>query len=341
MRTQNIATSQNNVSFKGLMNNKLVLNSLKTISNHGATFSAGLCTIMPLTVRPLAIMATPNVEKENKLYACANSICSGLAKFGIVAAVSLPIEYAVKKIDQNPNKFLDKTIIKKLSQNGNVIDSPSYKIATQSIKLGTNFLTAIPKSMLTIALIPFIMGKLFNHQFSKNAINNQETQEQNITFKGSISEKLATGIGKVLNKILSNEKIETFIAKNQNAEKDIAKHISASTDVLLSGAFVYQTSNSKKIKEDRKKTLIYNNIISTAITLLGGYSIDKIIKSKTLKFIEKFSEINKNDPHLQKYIQGINIVRPALIFAGIYYILLPMFSTYLAEKTDKIINSKN
>ena len=36
-------------------------------------------------------------------------------------------------------------------------------------------------------------------------------------------------------------------------------------------------------------------------------------------------------------IEGINIVRPALIFAAIYYGFLPMISTYLAEKIDKQI----
>lgn len=338
----NIATSRNNISFKGLMTNRFVLKSLEKVSEHGATFSAGLCTIMPLTVRPIAIMATPNVEKENKLYACANSICSGLAKFGIIAAISLPIEYAVKRIDKNPQKFLNANVIKNWSsQNGDIINSKAYKVASQMIKLSSSFLTAIPKSMITIALIPLIMGKLFNHKFSKNALNPEdENKSTKPTFTGGIGENLSKGIGKLLNKMLSNQTFKTFITKNQNAEKDIAKHISASTDVLLSGTFAYQTHNSKKIKEDRKKTLIYNNVISTAITLLGGYSIDKLIKDKTDKFVQEFSNLHKNNPKLSKYVQGIHIVRPALIFAGIYYIILPMISTYLAEKIDKITTNK-
>ncbi len=343
MNIQNdIATSRNNVAFKGLMTNKVVLKGLEKVSDHGATFSAGLCTIMPLTIRPLAIMSTPNVEKENKLYACANSICSGLAKFGIIAAISLPIEYAVKKIDENPQKFLDENVIKKWTKkNSNIIDSKGYKVASQMIKLGSGFITAIPKSMITIALIPLIMGKLFNHKFSQKALNpEEENQSTKPTFTGGIGENLSKGIGKLLNKILKNQTFETFITKNQNAEKDIAKHMSASTDILLSGTFTYQTINSKKIKEDRKKTLIYNNVISTAITILGGYGIDRLVKNKTDKFVQDFSKLHKNDPKLQKYVQGINIVRPALIFAGIYYIILPMFSTYMAEKIDKITNKK-
>ena len=83
--------------------------------------------------------------------------------------------------------------------------------------------------------------------------------------------------------------------------------------------------------------MIYNNIISTAITILGGYAFDSMIKNKTNKFIKRFKELNINDPKVNKYIEGINIIRPALIFAGIYYGILPIFSTYMAEKIDKYL----
>ena len=345
MKVQNIATSRNNVLFKGLITNKFALKSLEKISEHGATFSAAICTVMPLTVRPLAILATPNVEKENKLYACANSICSGLAKFGIVAAVSLPIEHFVKKIDKNPDKFLNEKTLKDLAKAEDITKNKEYKIATQIIKLSSNFVMAIPKSMITIALIPVIMGVFFNHKFSKNAIENKTNvpnyqQSNKPSFKSNISDKLTKSIGQILNKILDNEMFKNYISKNPHAEKDIAKHMSASTDILLSSAFVVQTSKSDKIKENRKKTLIYNNIISTSATLVGGYSIDKFIKNKTQKFIDRFAQANKNDPNLHKYIQGLNIVRPALIFAGIYYIILPVFSTYMAEKINKFMDKQ-
>ena len=54
-------------------------------------------------------------------------------------------------------------------------------------------------------------------------------------------------------------------------------------------------------------------------------------------FVEKFKKINATNPKVEKYIEGINILRPALIFAGIYYGILPLFSTFMAEKVDKYI----
>lgn len=338
MKIQN--TSHNNIAFKGLINNKMMLKGLEKISEHGTTFTAGVSLVMPLTIRPLAIMATPNVEKENKHYACANSICSAFVKFGLLTAIALPIENAVKKIDKNPNKFLTPQTIKNLAPNGeSLVNSAKYRLGTQIMKLGTGFLTAVPKSMLTIAMIPIIMDKLFAHKFSQNINSNPENNTKNskiVSFKGSFSERLAKRLGKILN----NLNFQKFITKHEKEEKNIAKHMSASTDILLTSSFAYQTSKSNKIKEDRKKALIYNNIIGTTITLVGGYSLDKIIKQQSSQFIKKFTEIHQNDPKLQKYLQGINIARPALIFAGIYYAILPMFSTYLAEKIDKFIDEK-
>ena len=69
--------------------------------------------------------------------------------------------------------------------------------------------------------------------------------------------------------------------------------------------------------------------------MIGGYGVDKLMKKKTGNFIEKFKQLNAADPKVLKYIEGINILRPTLIFASIYYGILPIFSTYLSEKIDK------
>lgn len=328
--------SRDNSNFTGLLNNKILLKGLEKVSEHGTSFAAGTSLAMSLTVRPFAINATPDVEKENKQYAIANSICSGVIKFGIVEAIALPIENAVKNIDQNPEKYLKPQTIKNLQETSKkLVESKSYKLSAQIMKLSTGFITAIPKSMLTIALIPIIMDKLFN--IRKNDKKQKfENQNKDIYFTGSINENISKGIGK----LIDNIKFQNFVKKHKQEDKNIAKHITAATDILLTSSFAYQTNKSDKIKDNRKKALIYNNVISTAITLIGGYGIDNIIKNKTGRFIEKFSKINKGDPKLHKYIEGINIVRPAIIFAGIYYGILPIFSTYMAEKIDKYIENK-
>lgn len=331
--------SRNNPNFTGVLTNKTVLKTLEKVSEHATSFSAGTTLVMSLTTRPLAILTTPNVEKENKQYAIANSIGSGLIKFAMVEAIALPIENAVKKIDKNPEKYLNKASIKSFQPSSNPLtSSKSYKLATQTLKLGAGFLSAIPKSILTIAFIPIIMDKLFDLKIVPHKQTPQKStalKEKNIPFTGALPEAIPKGIAKVLDW----EVFRNFAAKHQNNDKNIAKHMTAATDILLTSSFAYLTNQSSKIKEDRKKALIYNNVISTGITLTGGYAVDRVIKKHTQTFIEKFSKLNQNDPKLYKYIEGINILRPALIFAAIYYGFLPMISTYMAEKIDKQIKN--
>lgn len=334
--SSNIA--QTNPSYKGIWNNKTVLKGLETISEHGTTFVAATTLAMAIGVRPIAINLTPNVKKENKQYATTNSIASGLIKFGMVEAIALPIENAVKKIDKNPEKYLSEKTIKSLQGNAKTLaESQNYKFATQLMKMGTNFITAIPKAMLTVALIPVIMQKLFPPKQEKKDIESTMYHTYNKTFspsfKGGITETTAKGIGKVLN----NNSIQNAVKKYSQNDINIARNISMATDILLTGAFIHNTQKNKNIDEERKKPLIYNNLISTGISLIGGYSIDKLIQKNTKNFLNKFAEANKNDPKLPKYIEGINILRPTLIFAAIYYGVLPMFSTYLADKIDEKI----
>ena len=150
------------------------------------------------------------------------------------------------------------------------------------------------------------------------------------SFKG-LTELTAKGIGKILN----NTKVQGAIKKGALHSEDVAKNMTIATDLLLSASFAHRTNKSNKIDKNRKKPLIYNNLISTGISITAGSAIDNFVKKNTDTFIKKFTEANKNDPKLAKYITGINVIRPTLIFAGIYYGILPMISTFFAEKLDK------
>ncbi|MBR1424879.1 hypothetical protein IJ579_04885 [bacterium] len=309
-----------------ILSNKALLKGLEKISEHGTSFQAVTSLLMSLSVRPFAIYSTPDTEKENRQYAVSNSICSGLMKFAMVEAVALPVENAIKAIDKNPQKYINSETLKNLSPR-------AYKLLTQTMKLGVGFLTAVPKSMLTIALIPVVMDQLFSPK-KTDKINKDNFQNNNNSQKPAFTGGLSKGISRIIN----NNKIQNWATKFETKDKDIPKHITAATDVLLTSTSVIQTKRSRGIEEDRKLALIYNNIISTGITIAGGYGVDSLIKSKTGKFIDQFKRINAGDPKLSKYVEGINILRPAIIFAAIYYGLLPMLSTYMGEKIDKYLN---
>ena len=157
-----------NVTFGGFFNANKVMQSnifkkgLEFAADNGALFAAGIALATTVLLRPMAIFATPGVKKENKEYACAKSIASGAIGFGVMALVSTPIAQAVKKINKNPEKYLKTETIKNLSEQGkDFVASKKYKLATNVFKLGADFVSAIPKALLTCALIPPIMLWLF------------------------------------------------------------------------------------------------------------------------------------------------------------------------------------
>lgn len=323
-----VGNSNNKTNFKGCLSNKYLLRSLETVANHGGSFTAVTSFAMSFGLRPMAIKATPGVDKENKQYASISSQASALMKLAVVESVALPVEMAIKRIDKSAGKYLTAETINLLKGGEEtLLKSPSYRLSTQILKLGTGFVTAIPKSMLTVAFIPVLMDVLYKNKEQKKS----EQVKKDLTFTSK--EFVSKGIAKLLN----NKKYQDFVIKQKKIEPDVAKHISASTDILLSSSYAVNTLNSKKIKEEQKKPLIYNSLIGTAITLLLGYPTDSFLKNASQPLVERFVEANKNSTKLAKYLEGINIIRPALIFASIYYVALPMLSTFLAEKTDKLV----
>ena len=111
-------------------------------------------------------------------------------------------------------------------------------------------------------------------------------------------------------------------------------HIVALTDILTTATFIHETNRGKKIKEERKKTLAYNAAISTGLSILSSYVVDKLLDKPTEKFIENFKKANKGLPNVEKQVEGIRIAKPILIMAGIYYTLIPFLSAFLSEKAE-------
>ena len=143
-----------------------------------------------------------------------------------------------------------------------------------------------------------------------------------------------TGLEKPIGKIIDTSFIQKISEKFHKT--NFEQHIISTTDALATGTFILQTSKSKKIKEERKKALMYNAGISTGLSILGGYIINSATKKSTDRFIKNFRLANQNSPKLEKYIEGIKIAKPALILGSLYYIAIPLISTFAADKASKI-----
>ena len=307
------------ISFKNIYTNKAVKKGLELASSNGALFGAS-ATVVFSALRPLSIMCTPKTDKENRKIAAAKSITSSLINFLLMLGISVPLAASIKKIDNNPKKYLKQETIEKLKEKGKEItDSKGYIFATQLFKLGIASVVAIPKAIMTAGGMPYIVDAFS----SRNKSNNE-----NVSFKG-ITDKTAERLGKTLN----SKKMVKFADKYKNS--NFPMHINAITDTVATLTFMFEANRSKKIENERKKTLLYNAGISTGLSIAGGYTIDKLLEKPTERFIEKYKKINKGEKNIEKQIQGIKIAKPFLILGTIYYVLIPLISTFLAERADK------
>lgn len=308
--------SQRDISFKSIYTNRSVKKGLELASSNGALFGAS-ATVVFSAIRPLSIMCTPKTDKENRKIAAAKSITSSIINLILMLGISIPLANSIKKIDETPCRYLIKNTIDKLKdKNKDLTDSKGYIFATQLFKLGIASVVAVPKAIMTAKGMPYIVDAMSTENSS------------NVSFRG-VSESTAKGIGKILN----NKKMLKFTDRFKDS--NFPMHITAITDAIATLVFMHQAHNSSKIKSDRKKALIYNAGISSALSIAGGYTIDKILDEPAKRFIEKYKKINANDKNLAKQVQGIKIAKPLIILGTIYYILIPFISTFLAEKSDK------
>lgn len=318
MKVNSVETKRD-ISFKSIYTNRAVKKGLELASSNGALFGA-TATVAFSALRPLSIMCTPKTDKENKKIAAAKSISSSLINFILMLCISVPLARSIQKIDENPKRYLKKETIKSLKEkNKELTNSNGYIFATQIFKLGIASLVAIPKAIMTASGIPYIVDKISD---KKN--NNNE-----LCFKGRITDSTAKSIGHIFDK----KGVQKFV--NKFKDSNFPMHINAITDSIATLVFINQAQNSKQIEEKRKKVLIYNSSISTALSIAGGYTIDRALDKPTKKFIEKYKKINSTDKNLAKQVQGIKIAKPFLILGTIYYLLIPLLSTFLADRAGK------
>jgi len=330
VRINAINNTSNKVAFGGLYNSKLLKKSLEFAANNGALFSAGVTLGFSAIIRPAAILAAPKAEVEDKKYACAKSISSSLVGYGLMLCASKPVANAILNIDKNPNKYLSKETIEHLTNGAkNLTASKKYNFATQLFKLGLGLLLVFPKSELVNRIIPKVMSKLFKNK-ADNKEDNKESKKNIIFTSKCPTDFLSKGIGNAI-----NSKFVKGLADNL-ANTKFEMHLMTLTDILATYMFVNKTRKNSKIEEKRKDALISNSVISTGLSILGSYSLDKLLDKPTQKFVENFIKANKNSLKLDKYLEGIRVAKPVLIMGAVYYVLIPLISTYLSGQIKNI-----
>ena len=322
-----------NLFNQNIYKNKCLLKSLEFAANNGALFAAGATLTLSTIVRPLSILATPKTDKENKKFALIKSLASSAGGYLLIMAASIPVARSVKKIDKNPLKYLTPQTIEKLGKGAkNITDSKTYQFSTQLFKLGLGIAMATPKSIFTNMLIsPFLA---LNNKMKHSPRKKQTSEDKDLTFKGKGSLFQDEPLTRCIAGILNQPRIQKFSERFKNS--NFAMHIMALTDTISTLTLIDLVNRNKHIDKDRKRVLNYNSAIATGLSLGCSYTVDAALDGVTEKFVKNFTEANKDAPKLGKYIEGIKIAKPILILGITYYALIPIISTFLAERIDNI-----
>ncbi|MBO7673187.1 hypothetical protein J6S88_07265 [bacterium] len=307
---------------------------LEFAADNGTLFVAGTSLFFSTFIRPASTLLTPNVDKENRRLPFVKSVASALVYFLVTLGLSLPLAKGIKKIDERPLKYLKAETVKALGEEGkSLYDSKAYQFATQLFKLGLGFLIAAPKAIATDKLLAPIL-KFFCKDSESLKQNNDKVESAQLQFAGS-KDIIPRSVGKILDK----EGMQQFsqVMKNTN----FRMHIIALTDILSTAAYTSRVKKNNAFKEEKKGILINNALISTGLCLGLSYPLDKALNKPTQRFIRKFCAANKGDKNLAKYVEGIKLAKPALILGTVYYGLIPVISTFWADRIEKGKNSVN
>lgn len=133
----------------------------------GATFALLLTCIM----RPAAIIIVPSKKnKDDQKYASAHSIASGIIGFAISSMLFYPIGNAIKRVGKEHKDFIG-AFGKSIKDNSYLRKEESYKTAKIFLDRAPDIITAIPKGILTVALIPPILKYVFDLKKKKTESN--------------------------------------------------------------------------------------------------------------------------------------------------------------------------
>jgi len=144
---------------------------LESANGNPVLFSAGIGLALTCVLRPLSIVISPGSKKNNddKKYAAAHSMASGIIGFVLAFIVSAPISAAVKKLKANPEDYIKKNTdlfpsanaLQKLPKEVQDKIPDLLKRGDTCINQLPDILFAAPKAIITIALLPLILKNVF------------------------------------------------------------------------------------------------------------------------------------------------------------------------------------
>lgn len=182
------------ISFSGFFNAKELCEKnwfkklLVKAADNQVVFSAGFALLLTGLFRPVTICALPGKKnKDDKKYAAANSIASGVIGFVMAFIFANPVAEAVKKIKDNPKTFMPKNF-KALTAKTKDAEALKSTVVHYLNQL-PDILISSPKAIITIAILPPILKHIFGLEKKKTEKVQVEQIYPILNFKSSAMDK--------------------------------------------------------------------------------------------------------------------------------------------------------
>lgn len=196
---------------------------LEFVKEHNVSGSALMALFLAGALRPATIMALPGKkDKDDKIYASSHSMASALIGYGTSYAITIPWDNGINKVMDNYKEHYDVVIAnlkdgtnneppklkykfkilqnkydklvelqKEAASSGTKLAKKACKNYIDTLKLEmkniSDWAIAIPRSMLTIALIPPILKYVFGLEKKKAAATKAESQNLQKNSQPSVS----------------------------------------------------------------------------------------------------------------------------------------------------------
>lgn len=172
----------------------------------------------------------------------------------------------------------------------------------------------------------------------------------------SLATRTAVGVDKAskgYNSFIENVIAKKFIApimdsKGMNKladklgkQKDITDHMATLGSFVTTTTYAGTTLKNKKLEKKPARTLALNQILVTALSTIGAYTINGGLEKFTKNMSYKFRDTNKHLPDkvLEKRIKGFGVAQKLLTFSLMYRYVAPVLVTPIASKIGKALNS--
>ena len=147
---------------------------------------------------------------------------------------------------------------------------------------------------------------------------------------------------KVIAPIMNSKKVNQLADKLGN-KKDITDHMATIGSFVTTTTYAGTTLKNKNLERKPARTLALNQILVTALSTIGAYTINGGLEKFTKNMSYKFRDTNKNLPDklLEKRIKGFGVAQKLLTFSLMYRYVAPVLVTPIASKIGKALNSND